>query len=94
MSEQGTLFRTPAGEAVCRWEISDLPGSPPGVARGWVDVGRGVGRIERPAPGAPPSEDPAPGVNRRLRAALLDELGRRYPGVRWFEDREGSEPLT
>ncbi|MFI4898411.1 MAG: hypothetical protein ACIARR_11360 [Phycisphaerales bacterium JB059] len=44
-----------------------------GEARGWVDRPAGVGRIERAA-----------GLDE---VALLGELGRRYPGVRWFRDR-------
>jgi hypothetical protein len=44
-------------------------------AMGWVDRPRGVGRIVH-APGA---DD----------ATLLAQLGRRYPGVRWFRDRAG-----
>lgn len=79
MSGQGTLFRTPAGEHTPRWEISDLPGGQLGGASGWVDVDRGVGRIESCGSGDGPDR----------RRALLDELGRRYPGVRWFEDRAG-----
>ena len=41
-------------------------------ARGWVDRPRGVGRVEHAD-----TDD----------RTLLGELGRRYPGVRWFRDR-------
>ncbi len=73
MTTQPAIFRTPAHEGSERWEISGQRG-----AYGWVDRARGVGRIESDHDGA----DLSPGGN-----ALLDELGRRYPGVRWFSAR-------
>ncbi len=73
MTTQPDIFRTPAPDGCERWAFSG-----PRPAHGWVDRTRGVGRIESDHNVG----DPASRAN-----ALLDELGRRYPGVRWFSAR-------
>jgi len=79
MTPEPTLFQAPPGDGATRWAFSDVR-TPDGVvqinASGWVDTGRGVGRIE--TGGADEDGD----------RTLLEELGRRYPGVRWFTERE------
>jgi len=78
MIPQPSLFKVPAGDGATQWALTDVR-TPGGVlamnASGWVDIGRGVGRIETRS------------ADESARQLLLAELGRQYPGVRWFTDR-------